>query len=210
MKMTIGKIFILCLVLMLTACSNSQRVSSEGINEPPVGSTGDNEVKNANPSDDKAEPVEETEALDMKIARASDELLSTFSTIHKFDYTIIMEALYGSDFKYDNGEKLVIWSNAPIQDFYIITIEHDFINDKILFTPKDFFGHIEELLPGQAFVINAYVDVGTFPKSGITFKDESGNTHYYAIQLNLSDEGDPYLLDPFDVSTEVAESTLNS
>jgi len=114
----------------------------------------------------------------LNISIASEELLGAFSYLHEVDYTIQVE--------HSNVDKLVIWANTPLYDFALTSIENDVIDDRTVFIPTDTFGQVEELLPGQAFVINSYVQGGTWPRSGISFATESGERHYFSMRIDES------------------------
>jgi len=114
----------------------------------------------------------------LNISLASDELLSAFNYLHEVDYTIQVE--------HSDVERLVIWANTPLYDFALISIENDVVDDRTVFIPTDASGHVEELLPGQAFVINSYVQGGTYSRSGISFAAESGERHYFTMRIDES------------------------
>ena len=65
---------------------------------------------------------------------------------------------------------------------------------------------IDELLPGEAFIINDYMSMGTLPVSGITFLDESGERWFFSILQNQAGEGDPYRLIEFQLKIDAFPS----
>jgi len=125
-------------------------------------------------------------APDIQIALASQELLGKFDYLHQVDYTLLREARAGEAVEHFNGDRLVIWSDAPLYDIALISIESDFINDELVFIPIGTFGHAPELLPGHAFVINSYVGLGTLPASGIRLVAQSGERHYFWMLADQS------------------------
>ncbi|MCL2397009.1 MAG: hypothetical protein FWC93_02990 [Defluviitaleaceae bacterium] len=124
--------------------------------------------------------------LELKISLASNELLGTFDHLHEVDYTVLREAIYGSGVERLNGDKLVIWANVPLYDLSLIAITSDFVDDNLVFIPVNAIGNTEALLPGQALVIDHYVEGGTRPTSGISFASESGERHYFWMLADQS------------------------
>jgi len=111
--------------------------------------------------------------------------------MHMLDY----DELRGSG-DFEHTDTLMIRSSAHLRDFAVINMSNDATDDQIFFIPNQFFGVVENLLPGEAYIITSYVSVGTLPWSGITFLDDNGQRWYFAILQNQADEGDPYLLLP--------------
>ena len=69
------------------------------------------------------------------------------------------------------------------------------IDDELFLIPSGSFGYVEELLPGQAFVINSYIELSeSYPRVAIVFMDENNDIQYYGILSNYSDDVPPYYL----------------
>jgi len=133
--------------------------------------------------------------FNLQIAVANDEFLSTFEHLHMVDYTLAREARSDAPVEPFHGRSLAIWTDVPLYDVALMTIEHDFIASDLIFIPLETFGHVTQLQPGEAFVINNYIGWGTMPWSGITFVDENGDRRYFWMQQDESGMFDP---DPFD------------
>ena len=125
-------------------------------------------------------PVEDLpgEELKIQIDAATDELLSTFTNLHRVDIRIPGDS---------EGVTLVVWANQALPSFAVITLTHDLLedSDEWGFRPTDSFGSVEMLLPGEAFVIENYTGLGTLPHRGISFSGEHcANTRVFAFQEN--------------------------
>jgi len=113
------------------------------------------------------------------IHEATDMLLSRFDALHKFSYNVVHE----SDF--ENGAWLVIWADTTLRDVSLIRLGHDILEDgDLILIPAGVFGVVDELPPGEGFVIVGYFGMGTLPWSGISFVDESNTTRYFFMQDN--------------------------
>jgi len=182
----------LCL-LLLTACGST-------VQEPPAAPEQQGSEASPTPPAEDNTPTDTVHHVEfnIQIDFATDDFLSTFDLIHEFDYTNLREERYGSPIELFNGDRLVVWANAPLYDFSVISIGHDFLDDELLFIPISRFGMIDELLPGQAYVINSYISMGTLPWSGITFTDEDNRIRYFTLLQDQSDEFPPYRLLEFE------------
>jgi len=183
-KMLSTLLALFLLVGMLTACN--QRTAPEMAADPiPAPAEALEPAENPEPEYDYELELEaensflDSSAFGLTISLASEELLSTFDYLHEVDYTLLREARTGGAVEPFNGDNLVIWADVPLYDIALVLIESDFIDDELVFIPLDAFGHTPELLPGQAFVINSYVGLGTLPASGIRFVSGSGERHYF-------------------------------
>jgi len=180
---------LLLLVALLAACG--QASDTEAAIAPDPIATIEPEETTAPDYDYDDEPEAEIILLDeiifeINISLASDVLLGSFSRLHEVDYTILREANAGGAVESFNGNRLVIWADVPLYDVALISIVDDFADGELTFAPTGSFGHIEEILPGQAFVINAYVGGGTLPTSGISFATANGQRHYFWMQADQS------------------------
>ena len=120
------------------------------------------------------------EVEDLQISLAHDALLASFDYLHHFDHMIVETPARKADSE-GGGHILVIWSDAPIRDFSMISIVRGTLYDEPVFVPTEHFGFLDEIKPGQAIVIHSYVDGVTHICCGITFVDEHGETKYYVI-----------------------------
>ncbi|MCL2223011.1 MAG: hypothetical protein FWC20_11905 [Oscillospiraceae bacterium] len=120
-----------------------------------------------------------TEELSIQIDAATDEFLSTFTVFHQVELGVP-----------ENGEgvALVIWANRPLSNLTVVGLKADLLEDRDDewgFHPHGNFGYAELLQPGEAFVINNYMGLGTLPHLGISFTDESGDdTQVFFFQEN--------------------------
>ena len=119
----------------------------------------------------------------LNIAPATDSLLATFEHIHEFDYSPLRGGFYG-------GERIAIWTYQPVYDFEVVDIGNDTAGDDLIFCHVSAHGTIDTLIPGQVFVINNYLGVGTLPHSAVAFTDLDGMRFYFAIVRDESDS--PY------------------
>ncbi|MCL2587971.1 MAG: hypothetical protein FWD84_01025 [Oscillospiraceae bacterium] len=135
----------------------------------------------------------DAEALGLTITRLEN---GADAGAHTFDHRELEEAQWGVEIDWDEqiGDRLMIQADVPLYEFAVIVVENDILEDEIVFIPGDAFGMIEVLLPGEAFIINSYMGLGTFPWSGITFLDENGQRWFFTINQNMSGEGAPYIL----------------
>jgi|GEM_PF-2841984 len=128
------------------------------------------------------------EDFTIHIEHASDELQNKFDYIHEFDYTAVLIArnLYNDFVRYGDGNRLIVWANQTLYNLSVISVGHDFINDELFFIPFGNFEKIDEVRPGEAFVIYNYRGMGgAFPWSGLTFTDGNGNRRYFFINQSL-------------------------
>lgn len=87
---------------------------------------------------------------------------------------------------------VLIETNRPLFDFAWIELDHDFVDDEFVFLPGDIrTGTISELLPGEPFVIDNFMDNGIMPTNAITFLDQYSERRYFAFQLDNSLDLDP-------------------
>ena len=113
------------------------------------------------------------------IHEATEALLSRFYTFHEFNYNVV----HDSDF--ENGTWLVIWADTTLRDISLIRLGHDILEDgNLILIPAGVYGAVDELPPGEGFVIVGYFGMGTLPWSGISFVDENNITRYFFMQDN--------------------------
>jgi len=119
----------------------------------------------------------------LNIAQATDSLLATFERIHEFDYSQLRGGFNG-------GYRIAIWTYQPVYNFEVVNIVNDAVGDEIVFYHISTYGTIDTLVPGQVFVINNYIGLGTIPHSAVAFTDQDGMRFYFAIVRDESDS--PY------------------
>ena len=133
----------------------------------------------------------------VQIADATDALLSGFSRLHAFDYSLVHGAEYGAD--------IIMWADVPMGDFSIITVDREFTDDAVYIFVVDTWAAADAVLPGEAVVINGYHGIGTLSASGFTFVDERGVTRYFTFVRNMGYPYDPgpyaWLIQEFDNTT---------
>jgi peptidoglycan/xylan/chitin deacetylase (PgdA/CDA1 family) len=137
-------------------------------------------------------PAEEIppEELNIQIDAASDEFLDTFQNLHQIDL--------GAP-ELGEGVTLVLWTNRPLSNFAVVGLEAHFLEDREAwgFMPHDNFGYAEMLQPGEGFVINNYMGMGTLPHLGISFADDSSeDTKVFFLQENNAypEHGDRWIV----------------
>jgi len=187
MKKLLLIILAIALIFTLAACNDEDMPE---ITEPPV------ETPVEEPDEEEAPPEEEQEdygELEIQIASVEDMPLSNFSNYYEVDY---------SQIRGDGviGTRLVIWANAPLRNLSLLSVTPDIIDDEWIYVPVGTYGTVSELLPGEAFVINAYVGLGTLPGSGITFTDIDGQQRYFVMIENMGypEAGDRWLIWEFE------------
>jgi len=183
-KVILIKTLIILSILLLAACQNELAPaeptpqSIEATPSPDADTPDDTEEIEILPEDAGNNDYDQNRP---QISLAYDALLDSFDYLYEFDYTILREARAGGPAEVLNGYSFIIWSDAPMRDFSVISIGNDSINEELFFIPIDSFGHVDEILPGQAFAIHSYVGVGTLSWSGITFVDDDGKRQYFRI-----------------------------
>ena len=135
------------------------------------------------------------------IAPAFDSLLASFSYIHEVDYTDIINARDGVEAE-PWGDRIAIWASRPLFQLELLLIGHDMLGDDLIFIPISAHNMLNELQPGQVYVINNYVGLGTLPWSGITFLDGDGERHNLWMQHDNSDSPNIFFMRPFEDRTD--------
>jgi len=99
------------------------------------------------------------------------------------------------------GDRVMIQTNVPLRDFALITFTVDMDEYELWYIPENTYGMVAEFSPGDAFIINRYMGMGTLPRSGVTFIDQYGERRYFAIQHDhsLGLEPSPYMPDFLDL-----------
>ncbi|MCL2587887.1 MAG: hypothetical protein FWD84_00580 [Oscillospiraceae bacterium] len=163
MKKILTLLLILGFIFTLAACNDvdTPELTQAPMETPPVESSYD----------------EEYEDLILQIAPADDALLATFDSYFEMDHPSAYVASGG-------GISIAIWANIPLQNFSFMTFGNDILGEETIFIPIDTFGTVEELLPGQGFVIHPYIGLGSLPWTGVTFVDPNGVQRYFALAQN--------------------------
>ena len=129
--------------------------------------------------------------------------LADVSFMHIFNHNEIAAAAdWFGDLDENLGDTLMIQTFTPLYDFSVISVRDDMLGDDLIWIPIEFYGTVENFLPGEAFIIQSYLGLGTLPWSGISFLDENGQRWYFLIVQNQMDDGDPYLLVEFQNRTD--------
>jgi len=123
--------------------------------------------------------------------------LGDLDFMHMLNYTDVMEARDGTAHE-DFGDSLLITTEVPLRDFAVLLFSNDVLGDDLIFVPMETFGEIDELAPGEGFIIQNYRAHGTMPWSGVTFMDEEGVQRYFALWQTQSGLGKPYYLVEFE------------
>lgn len=120
------------------------------------------------------------------IDRVTDKLLDKYNSFHEY-------------INNEDGDRLIIWTDAEIKDFAFISVDHNDKGDKISFITGDILTSIDELLPEKPFVVKLLIP-GLVPAHGISFVDKNGVKRYYTINLSGrgEEEGAPYFLLEFE------------
>jgi len=158
-------------LIALTACGGNgdtpelpQTTTTQNENNQTEG--GGVEIPTANI------PLEE---LKIQIALATDELLSTFTSLHHSHLG-------------ESGVDLVVWANQPLPHLAVIYLEPEWLEDRDEwgFSPRvSDIVYVEMLLPNEGIVINNYMGFGTLPHMGIGFFDEAiRDTRVFYFQEN--------------------------
>jgi hypothetical protein len=172
--------------VVLTSCGETIEIPVQ-TTEPPIAQLVVQADEIEEISDIQKSEIPE---LELQIAVADTERLSTFSNLYEFFYP----SAHGLGEDFITGYNIVIWSNVPLYDFAVITFGNDSLDGEFIFIPIDTFEQVDVLLPGDAFVLNSYYTKGTYPWSGITFNDENGVKRYFAINEGWPVIGDGELI----------------
>jgi len=170
-KLITTALFLFTLTIMV-ACGGNNAVQEPTI--PQIENNSANDSAKEAPVADI--PAEE---LSIQIDIATDELLNTFSNLYHAD--LRTPDCVGE------GVTLVIWANQALSDFSVLALaSHELDdNDAWGFMPTFGFGSVSVLLPGEAFVIENYMGLGTLPHRGISFTDTDGaNTRVFFFSEN--------------------------
>jgi len=125
------------------------------------------------------------------------ELGLTIIRLEYEDDNLLAEADFLHMYLYEEegGDTLMIRTARNLYEFSMLKMTPNGTGDIMTFTPYEIIRVVDNtFLPGEAFLINGYISVGTFPWSGITFLDENGDRWYFAIIQDQSDEFPPYRL----------------
>jgi len=186
MKKLLILILAIALIFALAACNEEDMPETTQPEETPAEEPYEDET----PAEEEQEDNEETV---IQIASVEDMPLTSFSNYHEVDYSQIR----GDGV---SGTRLVIWANTPIRNISLLSVVADIVEDEWIYIPTGTYGTVSELLPGEAFVINAYIGLGTLPGSGITFTDTDGEQRYFVMIENMGypEAGDRWLIWEFE------------
>ena len=130
------------------------------------------------------------------IAYATEFLLAAFEYAHEADYTVVRNARDRVQSE-PWGDRIAIWASRPLFQLELMLIGHEVLGEELIFIPVSTHEKIDELRPGQVFVINNYVGLCLIPWSGVTFLDEYGERHYFRMQHDNSDSPNMFFMAPF-------------
>ena len=133
--------------------------------------------------------------FNLTVALLEDEAPGDFAYL--LNYSDVMEARDGMA-PGDSGDTLRITTEVPLRNFAVQLLRNDILGDDIIFVPAETFGEIDELSPGESFVIQNFRSHGMMPASGVTFVDEEGTQRYFALWQTQSGYGEPYYLVEFE------------
>ena len=145
--------FIICTIMFLVACGGN-------------GET--NETYTTHP-DTTPPPMPR---LDLRIAIANDEFLSTFHNLHEVGDPEMF------------GERIVVWANIHLYDVSMIYL--DFTGEYPVYTLKETHDAIDELRAGDGFVFHNYRGLGSLPWLGIRIVDYAGQARFFAMGADQS------------------------
>ena len=186
-------------ILLIAGCANSDSNNGNVIDVSfeNSGNASTYILPSPEPSDEWNIETQDTDFtyyhdnFTLNIAPARDDLLAAFEYIHEMDYYEVRGFL--------QGDRIVIWANIPLRDFEVVNVRDDFVDGEWFFIAYGSYGRVDLLMPGQAFVINNYVGMGTLPHSGFTFLDTNNRRHHFAMQHNQSDSPNVFVVMQIDV-----------
>jgi len=186
MKKILFIVSILFVLTALVACNDDDYTQEI----PPTQNANDSTNVTGGETSTATLPAE---GLVIQINLATDELLGTFSSLHHAD----LDSEYGIN--------LVVWANQPLPHVTVIALEPEWLedSDEWGFSPRNNFGYAEMLLPGEGFVINNYMGLGTLPHLGIGFFDETiQDTRIFVFQENHAypEHGDAWVI--YEIETD--------
>ncbi|MCL2532455.1 MAG: hypothetical protein FWE40_09970 [Oscillospiraceae bacterium] len=112
----------------------------------------------------------------------SDEFLTQFNHAHTLTFPITDRPSLHDNF--------VFWTDEPLRDFSFVGIHAGWCCGQETYVNNTFFT-MDELLPGEAFVLLNWLGPYQFPTAGFTFIDQSGEQRY--MFFKNQDHG-PYCL----------------
>lgn len=122
----------------------------------------------------------------VRIANASNEFFGDFSALHEFDYSLVQDS--------ESDWNILLWSDVPMRNFSIIKVSLDFTESVTFVSVMDVWTTADEILPGEAIVINSYLGACVIPASGFSFVDETGEKRYFTF---IGNSGYPYEPGPY-------------
>jgi len=145
-------------------------------------------------------PVNDFGITIVTVLRGDDPLLEATNIVYTLDYNLVRVARGSTPWDPSReaegwGTSLLVRTEVPLYDFSVIAIANDIVFDTsvednpeaiyipgtIIYIPLAFVGEIDVLAPGEGFLIHNFAKVGTLPWSGISFVDETGLRHYFAM-----------------------------
>jgi len=185
MKKFTSIIFGICVVLLLTACTNGQESpeTSDLTNEPPnTESIAGDSIENNPPADGTMNASAQNNEVNIQIAFATDELLSRYENFHEFIHV-------------EEAEYMIISTDAHVTDFEFVWLNNSFElldwdveeDTELHFFVENVIYSAGELTPEMPFKVRTWGDWGHLPRIGVSFTDTNGVARYFHIQQSMMD-----------------------
>jgi len=104
----------------------------------------------------------------------TDEFIAQFSNTHDFVFGPLPEWV-------DEHRVIVVWADEPLRDFSLVGLYPNWISGGEGIHATDTQYVVEQLLPGEAFVLHDWFGPYQYPTAGFTFIDEAGIQRYMSI-----------------------------
>ena len=153
----------------------------------------------------------------VQIAYATDELVNEFKRIYEFEYSG-----FGSRVAIWSDVPMLEFALFYLEQGKADDITHDYITEQVAptlpttgevqlslgddfgvsvhqyafvhyYLPGEVLHAVNEIQPGDAFVINNYVSLSSMPHLGISFMDDKGTRRYFTITRDYSGRTDYFL-----------------
>jgi len=194
-------VFMLSVLLIAAAIGLAACLGSGNGNNPIVIETespADSPTYNEDSAPDY--PIQEDAPaieLILRMIPAADASLGSVDLYHEIDFREVYITQWGVDVDWlTTNSPAVIWANIPLNNFQIIGLYNDFVDDGIIASATHVYYEMAVL--DAPLVINWFFTAGLFPNNGISFIDADGIRRYFAIQAAYGYEGaEPFTLIEF-------------
>ena len=110
---------------------------------------------------------------DVRVQVATEELLNQFAAFHEF-----------IEFDEPGYQRILITTDRVLRDFHFISISmEEFADGELALMAEEFLYTVAEVTPDMPFVVT-WMDQGTIPHRGISFRDENGQMRGFTINLS--------------------------